>query len=33
VVLSNYDEFPLLEILQKQQEAITGQPAAPPGGG
>jgi CubicO group peptidase (beta-lactamase class C family) len=33
VVLSNYDDIPLLEILQKQTEAITGQPADPPGGG
>jgi CubicO group peptidase (beta-lactamase class C family) len=33
VVLSNYDEIPLLEILQQQTQAITGQPIDPPGGG
>lgn len=33
VVLSNYDDIPLVEILQKQTEAITGQPTDPPGGG
>ena len=33
VVLSNYDDIPLLEILQQQVQAVTGQPVDPPGGG
>lgn len=33
VVLSNYDDIPLLEILHQQMQAITGQPIDPPGGG
>jgi CubicO group peptidase (beta-lactamase class C family) len=33
VVLSNYDDIPLLEILDPEQQAITGQPIDPPGGG
>jgi CubicO group peptidase (beta-lactamase class C family) len=33
VVLSNYDDIPLQEILQQQRQAITGQPVDPPGGG
>lgn len=33
VVLSNYDDIPLQEILQQQTQAITGQPIDPPGGG
>lgn len=33
VVLSNYDDLPLLEILEQEQQAITGQPIDPPGGG
>lgn len=30
---SNYDDFPLLEILEQEQQATTGQPIDPPGGG
>jgi CubicO group peptidase (beta-lactamase class C family) len=33
VVLSNYDEIPLVEICLKELEAVTGQPVDPPGGG
>jgi CubicO group peptidase (beta-lactamase class C family) len=33
VVLSNYDDVPLLEICQRESEAVTGQPVDPPGGG
>jgi hypothetical protein len=33
VVLSNYDDIPLLEILGRETQAITGQPTDPPGGG
>jgi CubicO group peptidase (beta-lactamase class C family) len=33
VVLTNYDDTPFLEILDRQQQAITGQPVDPPGGG
>lgn len=33
VVLSNYDDIPLVEILGQETQAITGQPADPPGGG
>ncbi len=33
VVLSNYDDIPLQEILQQQTQAITGQPIDPPEGG
>ncbi|PRX97937.1 serine hydrolase domain-containing protein [Allonocardiopsis opalescens] len=33
VVLSNYDDIPLPEILQQQEQAITGQAVEPPVGG
>jgi CubicO group peptidase (beta-lactamase class C family) len=33
VVLSNYDDIPLLEILQQEVQAVTGQPVDPGGGG
>lgn len=33
VVLSNYDDIPLQEILQRQMQAITGQAIEPTGGG
>ncbi|MFI9005754.1 serine hydrolase domain-containing protein [Actinosynnema sp. NPDC053489] len=33
VVLSNYDDVPLLDILQRQMQAITGEPVDSPGGG
>jgi CubicO group peptidase (beta-lactamase class C family) len=33
VVLSNYDDIPLQEILQQERQAITGQPNDPPGRG
>ncbi|AXX30480.1 beta-lactamase family protein [Actinosynnema pretiosum subsp. pretiosum] len=33
VLLSNYDDFPMLEILQLQEQVITGQDGTPPGGG
>jgi hypothetical protein len=33
VVLSNYDDVPILEILQQETKAITGRPVDSPGGG
>ena len=33
VILSNYDDIPLVEILQLEIETITGQPYEPPDGG
>jgi CubicO group peptidase (beta-lactamase class C family) len=33
VILSNYDDIPLGDILQRETEAITGQPYDPPGDG
>ncbi|GLY21455.1 serine hydrolase domain-containing protein [Micromonospora sp. NBRC 101691] len=33
VVLSNYDDVPIQEILRRETQAITGQPVDPPGGG
>jgi CubicO group peptidase (beta-lactamase class C family) len=34
VILSNYDgDMPLQEIIQQENQAVTGQPALPPGGG
>jgi hypothetical protein len=33
IVLSNYDDIPLQEILQQETQAITGQPGDPGGGG
>lgn len=33
VVLSNYDDVPIQEILQQEMQAVTGQPVDPPGGG
>lgn len=33
VIQSNYDESPLLEILGRQDQALTGQPVDPPGSG
>jgi CubicO group peptidase (beta-lactamase class C family) len=33
VILSNYDDIPLGDIIQREVEAITGQPYNPPGGG
>lgn len=34
VILSNYDgDMPLPEIIQQENQAVTGQPAPPPGDG
>jgi hypothetical protein len=33
VVVSNYDGVPIQEICQRENEAVTGRPVDPPGGG